>query len=43
MKLREKFSKPNIKFGSSPQKDRLKTIQQSNDEQVGNKNLNAIN
>ena len=36
MKLREKFSKPNIQFGSSPHKDRLKTVAQANDEMASN-------
>ena len=37
MKLREKFSKPNINFGNSPYKDRLKTVSQVTDEQAVNK------
>jgi hypothetical protein len=34
MKLREKFSKPNINLGTSPYKDRLKTVAQLTDEQA---------
>jgi|FrelakmetLWP11LW_1041352.scaffolds.fasta_scaffold115416_1 hypothetical protein len=47
MKLRDKFSKPNIKFGTSPNKDLLKTVAQLNDEiainQMGKQNLGEIN
>ena len=47
MKLREKFSKPNINFGTSPYKDRLKTVAQVTDEQAVNQkdrqNLGEMN
>ena len=47
MKLREKFTRPNINFGTSPLKDRMKTVAQANDEhasrQMGQQNLTAAN
>ena len=46
MKLREKFTKPNINFGTSPLKDRMKTVAQANDEhatsQAGRQNLGMM-
>lgn len=34
MRLKEKFTKPNINFGTSPNKDQMMTVAQANDKAV---------